>query len=856
MMKKLLILFTAAVAACGSLFAGNWVFDPVAQTVSDDVWTFKASVAKNSTNLTINKFQVVPDVVSELDFSKPVELKDDPQTTYTIVELNPQFGHCDGETGWQPKGYPEGAFVGRMTLPLDGLKKISGSSFAACKNMVCQPVFPPTFETLGEFVFAESSVSGDVVFPASVKSLSKGVFRNSQITSLTFDGCTASIGGEYGKGFAEGCTALKKVRVKANSSVTMTVGQQFLNCSALEVADLRGVISMQFGTDGKYRPFNGCSSLRVLAFGDRLEFLDKHPLDGATKLAEIHFYGALADSVPRATDLGLAASATTFVHLDPDAADYETAKASWDEMTEGGEINATDSVWKEELGARRALVLYTERHVKVEKTVDADKEKGIVGSFVISRGENDSDTLLMVVGCIIGGTAKPGTTYSALDKWVTIPAGKRSVTVSVLPLDDPEALDDSSLILTLQGELFYAIDGEPSVMMTVGGGETWHGWKFVQTSSDYKGLHGYVTNGCWSFTADVPEGASGRKLQIGAVQAYPAEVTPLDFSGIYASLSGVGYILTVLNPNIGGNGKARAVVGELTLPGEGLLSLGNSAFSNCSNATGRIVLPSTLTSLGEASFYRSAGLVFPGDGLPSSIKTIPGSCFSDGIQIDGELDLTHVVTINSSAFKNCKTLKSVKFGPDLKTIGGGYDVGSFMGCTALTNIALDVRAQGVDLEGVAFNGCSSLVEVNLAGVSRVKVGDDDSNPKYTSQPPFMNCTSLKKITFATNLTYLAMTAFKGIGKLETVVFEGLPPTTFKMPFLYGASNSKVITTYVRERNIRTMNEVGTNWVMLAANNVINRKTSTWDKAFIPSDTAVAKRPLLAIPDPGLMLIVK
>lgn len=40
MMKKLLILFTAALAACGSLFAGNWVFDPVAQTVSDDVWTF------------------------------------------------------------------------------------------------------------------------------------------------------------------------------------------------------------------------------------------------------------------------------------------------------------------------------------------------------------------------------------------------------------------------------------------------------------------------------------------------------------------------------------------------------------------------------------------------------------------------------------------------------------------------------------------------------------------------------------------------------------------------------------------------------------------------------------------------
>ena len=803
----------------------------------------------------------MPDVVSELDFSKPVELKDDPQTTYTIVELNPQFGHCDSASGWYPAGYsPACARVGAMTLPGEGLKKISGCAFAYCSNMVARLDLPTTLTSIGDYVFANTPSVGDVVISSSVTSVGNGVFRYTKITSATFDGCTVTIPGNYGRAFFQECKALTNVCIKPNCSVKMTTGQQFDQCSALEVADLRGVISMQFGTDGKYRPFNGCSSLRVLAFGDKFESSDKHPLDGATKLAEIHFYGALADGVPRATDLGLTTFATTFVHLDPDAEDYEATKASWDAMTEGDEINATDSVWKEDLGAGRALVLYAERHVKVEKTADADKVKGIIGTFVISRGDNDSDALPMAVGCVIGGTARPGTTYSALNKWVTIPAGERSVTVSVLPLDDPEALDDSSVVLTLQGGLFYAIDGEPSVTMTVGGGETWHGWKFVQTSVDYSGLHGYVTNGCWSFKADVPgtsEGReAGRKLQIGAVQAYPAEVAPLDFTGIYASLSGVGYTLTVLNPNFGGNGKARAVVGELTLPGEGLLTLGSSAFSNCSNATGRVALPSTLTSIGDTAFYRSAGLVFPGDGLPPSITTIPGSCFSDGIQIDGELDLTHVETINSSAFKNCTTLKSVKFGPNLKTVGGGYNVGSFMGCSALTNIAFDARAQGVGIASVAFNGCSSLEEVNLAGVSRVEVGDDDSNPKYTSQPPFMNCTSLKKITFATNLTYLAMTAFKGIGKLETIVFEGLPPTTFKMPFLYGASNSKVITTYVRERNINAMNAVGTNWVMLAANNVINRRTSTWDKAFIPSDTAVAKRPLLAIPDPGLMLIIK
>lgn len=394
-------------------------------------------------------------------------------------------------------------------------------------------------------------------------------------------------------------------------------------------------------------------------------------------------------------------------------------------------------------------------------------------------------------------------------------------------------------------------------------------WSSYQTSEQWGWRHFCVlTNETygWAFTVDANTSDTDygnnydlpkHTCNLTGIRGTPSQLVPLIFPDQIAP-TGKTFVCTIgkLAFKFSENRIAADRVGSIGFPQQ-LRTIAANAFSTCSNATGRIVFPASLTTLGENAFYRCNNLILPGDGLIPSITTIPGGCFRDGVRIDGDLDLTHVVTVSGQAFRDCKTLKFVRFGPALKTIGGGWQVGSFMGCTALTNFVTDARASEAVVQSFAFNGCTSLVEADLTGISRVEVGDDDSNAPYTSQPPFMGCSSLKKMTFGTNLTYLAKTAFKGVGNLETVVFEGPPPLTFKPPFLYGVPASKPITTYVRKENVTTLNAVGTNWVMLAENNVVNRQTSTWAASYVSSDVGnLATRLLLALGGTGVTMIYR
>ena len=99
--------------------------------------------------------------------------------------------------------------------------------------------------------------------------------------------------------------------------------------------------------------------------------------------------------------------------------------------------------------------------------------------------------------------------------------------------------------------------------------------------------------------------------------------------------------------------------------------------------------------------------------------------------------------------------------------------------------------------------------------------------------------------------------------LVSVVFEGVPPTSFEVPFLSTYASTRTVKTYVHKKLVNEKNEEGMGWADYAANGRIGaaRKNpannTTWAAEFVAKGIDLAKRPLLTIePGTGLMLLVR
>ena len=133
--------------------------------------------------------------------------------------------------------------------------------------------------------------------------------------------------------------------------------------------------------------------------------------------------------------------------------------------------------------------------------------------------------------------------------------------------------------------------------------------------------------------------------------------------------------------------------------GEGVTSIGDNAFNNCSSMTS-MTIPNSVTSIGDMAFNGCSGL---------TSVSIP----------DG------VTSIGNDAFRNCSGLTSIEIPNSVTTIGD-Y---TFRDCSGLTSVTIpnSVTSIGDD----AFSGCSSLVFVVVKWETPINI---------TSEV-FTNCTN-------------------------------------------------------------------------------------------------------------------
>jgi hypothetical protein len=146
-----------------------------------------------------------------------------------------------------------------------------------------------------------------------------------------------------------------------------------------------------------------------------------------------------------------------------------------------------------------------------------------------------------------------------------------------------------------------------------------------------------------------------------------------------------------------------------------------------SEAEGAIIIPNSVTSIGNGAFFGCSGLTLID--IPGSVTSIGENAFAycsglTSIDIPGS-----VTSIGENAFAYCTGLTSIDIPGSVTSIGNG----AFDGCSGLTSI--DIPSSVTSIDNDAFHGCRGLTSVNIPN-SVTSIGGN----------AFLGCSSLTSIT--------------------------------------------------------------------------------------------------------------
>lgn len=216
--------------------------------------------------------------------------------------------------------------------------------------------------------------------------------------------------------------------------------------------------------------------------------------------------------------------------------------------------------------------------------------------------------------------------------------------------------------------------------------------------------------------------------------------------------------------------KYRTVMKTLVLS-EGITSIGDYAFAECSGFTGPLPLPSTLTTIHNGAFYLCSG--FTGTlNIPQSVTSIGSSAFALCSGLSGELKLPSSITvIQRGCFSGCSGFTGTLVFPQGIT---AIEYGAFSGCSGFTGpltIPDSVTAIGAHAfsECLRFDGPLTLpkgltkIEAGTFGGCCALSGTLDLPSGITSigEQAFFRCYSLiGTLTLPHGLTSLGRDAFQ------------------------------------------------------------------------------------------------
>jgi hypothetical protein len=222
---------------------------------------------------------------------------------------------------------------------------------------------------------------------------------------------------------------------------------------------------------------------------------------------------------------------------------------------------------------------------------------------------------------------------------------------------------------------------------------------------------------------------------------------------IISAYSGAGGVVTV--PSQLGGYPVRKV-------GNGYPSI----FASNSNSVTSIIIPNSVTSIGDYAFYGCLSL--NSVTIPNSVTNIGAYAFAgDSIGINGSMQLSSiaipdsVTNIGEKAFFRCTKLTNVIIGNGVTSI----EAGAFYSCSSLTSVTLPNSLKTIGLfdqfggspESGVFAYCSNLTSINI-GNGVTTIGENS----------FLGCSSLTSIAIPPSVTIIADSAFFGCSSLISI----------------------------------------------------------------------------------------
>ena len=185
--------------------------------------------------------------------------------------------------------------------------------------------------------------------------------------------------------------------------------------------------------------------------------------------------------------------------------------------------------------------------------------------------------------------------------------------------------------------------------------------------------------------------------------------------------------------------------------GDGVTTIGGSAFSYCSSLTS-LTIPNSITDIGSSAFSGCSSLTSVTIG--NSVTEIGGYAFSGCSSLTSVTIPNSVTDIGSSAFSGCSSLTSVTIGNSVTTIGSG----AFFSCSSLTSVTIGNSV--TEIGYYAFSGCSSLTSLTIPN-SVTTIG-------YYA---FSGCKNVKQITVeAVTPPECSINTFDGVNTKECKLF--------------------------------------------------------------------------------------
>ena len=211
---------------------------------------------------------------------------------------------------------------------------------------------------------------------------------------------------------------------------------------------------------------------------------------------------------------------------------------------------------------------------------------------------------------------------------------------------------------------------------------------------------------------------------------------------------------------------------DITEDGELLSSNGNLLLMD--KTTGTLIIPDTVTAIGEGAFANLEGLKTVI--IPGTVKRIERDAFRNNKDLENVILQDGVEYIGESAFQNCTKLKNVEMPNSVTEI----KLQAFYGDRNLSNINLSTGLKVI--ESYVFGACINLNMLEIPeGITNIK------------ESAFSNCSNLQKVKISKTVKEIYVTAFTDCPKLQNIeIAEGNTNFQFEKGILLGNNKTEMI----------------------------------------------------------------